>query len=88
MERMNATQKMRERISAGKVLDRLLLAFNGEIELTQTQATIGLRLVNKIVPDLKAIEHSGETTQTHSIDPQSSEQVARNVLQLLNAARS
>lgn len=79
--------KARERIQAGMILDRLEKHILGEVEMSATQVNAARVLLNKALPDLKAIEHSGETTQTHSIDPQSSEQVARNVLNLLNAAR-
>lgn len=81
-------ERLREKIRTAMVLDRLIKGYMGEVELSATQARIGLQLLNKMLPDLKAVEHSGETNQTHSLDPQSSEQVARNVLEILNAARS
>lgn len=35
-------------------------AFDGTIELSQVQVNIGKALLDKALPDLKAIEHTGE----------------------------
>jgi hypothetical protein len=46
---------------------RLLEAFEGKIELTQVQAMIGLRMLDKIVPNLASIETSGDLNVVHLI---------------------
>ena len=45
--------------SAMQLLNRLTLHANGEIELTQTQINAAKIVIGKYIPDLKAIEISG-----------------------------
>ena len=49
------TWRSRERIRAANMLDRLIKFVDGEIELTRLQAYVGLRLLNKVLPDLRAV---------------------------------
>ena len=58
----NHVQRSREKIAATKVLDKLLKCFDGEIEMTPQQVSIGLKLVNKMVPDLKQTDSVAEIT--------------------------
>lgn len=57
LERQNA---WRESIQSQKLLMRLVGHANGEIELTRDQIKSIEILLKKTMPDLKAIEHSGE----------------------------
>jgi hypothetical protein len=50
---------VRTKIQSSQIINRLMSAFNGTIELTQTQVNIGKALLDKALPDLKAIEHTG-----------------------------
>jgi len=50
------TRRTRERIQAAKVTDRLIQGFNGEVELSRDQIRIGLKLMDKVLPSLKAVE--------------------------------
>lgn len=50
---------VRAKIQSSQIINRLQSAFDGKIELTQTQVNIGKALLDKALPDLKAIEHSG-----------------------------
>lgn len=50
---------VRAKIQSSQIINRLQSAFDGTIELTQTQVNIGKALLDKALPDLKAIEHSG-----------------------------
>jgi len=50
---------IRAKIQASNIIVRLMSAFDGTIELTQTQVNIGKALLDKALPDLKAIEHTG-----------------------------
>ncbi len=52
---------IRAKISSAHIVGRLIKSFNGEIELTSDQINIGKSLLNKVLPDLKAIEHSGDS---------------------------
>ena len=47
-------------ISATQLLNRLISHANGEIELTNTQITAAKIVIGKYIPDLKAIELSGD----------------------------
>ena len=50
---------IRAKIQASQIINRLHDAFVGNIELTSEQVNIGKTLLSKVLPDLKAIEHSG-----------------------------
>lgn len=52
---------VRKKIQASLIINRLTDAFNGTLELTAVQVNIGKSLLDKVLPDLKAIEHSGDS---------------------------
>ena len=51
--------KTKERIRASQLLNRLNSFANGELELSSAQVNAAKIVIGKVVPDLKAIEHSG-----------------------------
>lgn len=51
---------VRAKIQSSLIINRLHDAFNGKIELTAIQVNIGKTLLDKALPDLKAIEHTGD----------------------------
>lgn len=51
---------VRAKIQSTLIINRLMSAFDGTIELSQVQVNIGKALLDKALPDLKAIEHSGD----------------------------
>jgi hypothetical protein len=51
---------VRAKIQASQIITRLQSAFEGTIELSQVQVNIGKSLLDKVLPDLKAVEHSGD----------------------------
>lgn len=63
------THRSRERIKAAKILERLIKYVEGEVEMTRQQAYVGLRLLNKVLPDLRAaaIEISQENRPTREM---------------------
>lgn len=52
---------VRKKIQASQIINRFYKAFEGEIELTAIQVNIGKSLLDKVLPDLKAVEMSGDT---------------------------
>ena len=48
--------KWREKIQASNIITRLIKAAEGTIEMDKVQAMVGLRLVDKILPSLQAIQ--------------------------------
>ena len=52
--------EVRAKIQSSQIINRLMSAFNGEIELTQAQVNIGKALLDKALPDLKSVEHTGD----------------------------
>ena len=52
--------EVRTKIQATQIINRLYNAFQGEIELTAVQVNIAKALLDKSLPDLKAIEHTGD----------------------------
>ena len=56
--------KWRERIQAGVLVERLVKHALGQIEMTATQLRAAEILLKKTIPDLSAVEHSGELEHT------------------------
>jgi hypothetical protein len=49
-------ERVRAKIADAKVVERLVKGFMGEVELTQTQVAIGLKFMDKLVPNLQSVE--------------------------------
>ncbi len=60
--------RTKERIRASQLLNRLNLHANGEVEMTPSQVQAAKIVIGKIVPDLKAVELSGGTDNTHRLE--------------------
>ena len=56
---------VRARIKAGGIAKRLEDYIVGKISMEPAQVTAALGLLRKVVPDVSAVEHSGEVTQNH-----------------------
>ena len=54
--------RVRERIRVGVIVNRLQKHALGEVEMTPTQIRAAEVLLKKAIPDLSAVEHSGEIT--------------------------
>ena len=52
-------EKTKDLIRASQLLNRLTSHANGEIELSASQVQSARIVIGKVIPDLKAIEHSG-----------------------------
>lgn len=53
-------EKTKLRIQASQLLNRLELFANGKLEMSQAQVNAARIVIGKVIPDLKAIEHSGK----------------------------
>jgi hypothetical protein len=62
-KRLYHPDEVREKIQTSQLVNRLNAFVNGEIELTPHQVTAALGLIRKTMPDLAAMEHSGDLTQ-------------------------
>lgn len=69
-------QRTIERIRSANLVHRLLQFVRGEIEMSSVQVRAALALINKTLPDLKAIEHSGEVTHKRAEEMTNDELVA------------
>jgi hypothetical protein len=47
-------ERLRQKIVDGRVAERLMKCFNGELELSQSQLAIGLKFMDKLVPNLQS----------------------------------
>lgn len=56
----NHDDKTKRLIQASQLLNRLISHANGEIEMTQSQVNAAKVVIGKSIPDLKAIELTGE----------------------------
>jgi hypothetical protein len=63
-------ERTRARIQTTHLLNRLQLFINSKVELQPHQVTAALGLLRKTMPDLAAIEHSGEVKQTYIVSPE------------------
>jgi hypothetical protein len=62
------SEEHRTKIANSQILNRLIAAANGEIEITAVQAQVGLGLVKKILPDLQATQISGDEEKPVKIE--------------------
>lgn len=62
---------VRSRIQTSQLINRLMDHVRGKVELSATQVTAALGLMRKTLPDLQAVELSGEviTKRDVSADP-------------------
>lgn len=60
VNKINHDEKTKRLISASQLLNRLISHANGEIEMTQSQVNAAKIVIGKSIPDLKAIELTGE----------------------------
>lgn len=69
---MTHTQMVRDRIRASQLINRLEQCGLGEIDMTRDQIRAAEIVLKKVIPDLQAIEHSG--------DPENPIEVQRRVI--------
>jgi hypothetical protein len=60
----------RSKIQSSQLVNRLQKHVLGASVLDSSQVSAALGLLRKIIPDLAAIEHSGEVTQTYIVSPE------------------
>lgn len=65
--RIKLDDRWKEKIKCGEIIDRLIKHINGTVELSTTQINAAKILLSKVVPDLKAMEHSGEVTHSYAM---------------------
>jgi hypothetical protein len=56
----NHAEKTKLLIKASALINRLYAHANGEVEMTVSQVNAAKVVIGKAIPDLKAIEHTGE----------------------------
>lgn len=72
----------RTKIANSQILKRLIEAGEGKLEMSAVQATVGLGLLKKVMPDLSAVALSGDADK----DPIQFEDVgASKLLSILDA---
>lgn len=59
------TDEHRGKIRNSSILNALIEHAEGKREMSATQVTAGLGLLRKALPDLSAVEHSGDVTLRH-----------------------
>lgn len=59
-KKLTHDMRTREKIRTSQLINRLENHVLGKIELSATQVTAALGLMKKTLPDLTAVEHSGE----------------------------
>lgn len=57
---LSHSTKTRERIQTSMLINRLTSFVKGDVELSGPQVTAALGLIKKTVPDLSAIQHTGD----------------------------
>lgn len=58
-------ERIRQTVETGQLVKRLTAFVNGQIELAPAQVTAALGLLKKTLPDLTAVEHSGDVEHTY-----------------------
>ena len=74
-------QRVREKIQASMLIRALHDCVEGRNQMTSVQVRAAEVLLKKVVPDLAAVEYSGETTVKYEIssEPMSAEEWKREV---------
>lgn len=71
LNRMHSEQ-VRQKIQASVIIDRFTKCVNGELELTAQQIAAGTALLDRSVPKLSQIQHTGDSENpikhSHSIE--------------------
>lgn len=60
-------ENTRAKIKVAELINRFQAHFRGEVELSQTQIAAGKILLDRALPVLQSVEHSGEITTTKVI---------------------
>jgi hypothetical protein len=55
-------ERTRAKIQTSQLINRLTQYVNGEVKLEAAQVSAALGLLKKTLPDLSAVDHSGEVT--------------------------
>jgi len=76
-------QRHVEKIQNAMVVERLIKHFNGEVELSQTQVNVGLGLIKKYLPDMKAVEHTGEVKQALDVTIKGAQNIATAIKSII-----
>lgn len=63
----SVSEDWRARIKTSMLINRLQDHVEGHVELTKSQVSAALGLLKKTAPDLSAVDHSGDVTQTHYV---------------------
>lgn len=61
-------ESVREKIRTSMLVNRVIDHAFGKIEMTAEQARSAYKLIDKVLPDLKALELSGGTNNTMTIN--------------------
>lgn len=62
-----AIEDIRQKIRAHAIIERLVKFIDGKVDMQPAAVTAALGLLRKIVPDLSAVEHSGEIKKEYVI---------------------
>lgn len=60
VNKINHDDKTKRLISASQLLNRLISHANGEVDMTSSQVNAAKIVIGKSIPDLKAVELTGE----------------------------
>jgi hypothetical protein len=59
--------EIRAKIQGSAIIHRLMECHKGNLVLTDQQVSCGKILLNKVLPDLKAVEMTGDLDLTHKV---------------------
>jgi hypothetical protein len=57
---LRLTAEHRSKITNSRILNNLIDHVEGRLEMSPTQVHAGISLLKKVMPDLAAVQHSGE----------------------------
>lgn len=64
---VNLTDQHRDKIIKANILTRLTMHANGKVDMKPTEVTAAIALLKKVLPDLAAVQHSGEVAMPYAI---------------------
>lgn len=63
----DAIERVRGIIQSRRIVERLTKFVEGEVDMSAAQVTAALGLLRKVVPDLAAVEHTGELNHRYVV---------------------
>lgn len=63
------SEETRNKIKAKQLINRMTKIAMGEVDAEPYQVNAAKALLNKVLPDLRSVDHTGDLEHTHTVNP-------------------